>query len=79
MDTDATFAACTLSSLRSRPNAVTVDSAMVNISRIGGPALAGVLITTVGYGWAALAAAAFGFLAPPVGPRSARFTDASGG
>lgn len=34
------------------PNAVTVYSAMVNISRVGGPALAGVLITTVGYGWA---------------------------
>ncbi|HVV35658.1 MAG TPA: MFS transporter [Acidimicrobiales bacterium] len=33
-------------------NAVTVYSAMVNISRIGGPALAGVLIVTVGYGWA---------------------------
>lgn len=34
------------------PNAITVYSAMVNLSRIGGPALAGVLITTVGYGWA---------------------------
>lgn len=33
------------------PNAVTVYSAMVNISRIAGPALAGVLIVTVGYGW----------------------------
>lgn len=33
-------------------NAVTVYSAMVNISRVGGPALAGLLITTVGYGWA---------------------------
>ena len=33
------------------PNAVTVYSAMVNIARIGGPALAGLLIVTVGYGW----------------------------
>lgn len=33
------------------PNAVTVYSAMVNISRIAGPALAGALIVTVGYGW----------------------------
>jgi MFS family permease len=33
------------------PNAVTVYSAMVNISRIVGPALAGLLIVTVGYGW----------------------------
>jgi MFS family permease len=32
-------------------NAVTVYSAMVNISRILGPAIAGVLIVTVGYGW----------------------------
>ena len=34
------------------PNAVTLYSAMVNISRIAGPALAGALIVTVGYGWA---------------------------
>jgi len=33
------------------PNAVTLYSAMVNLSRIVGPALAGVLIVTVGYGW----------------------------
>ena len=33
------------------PNAVTLYSAMVNISRIVGPAIAGVLIVTVGYGW----------------------------
>jgi MFS family permease len=33
------------------PNAVTLYSAMVNISRVVGPALAGVLIVTVGYGW----------------------------
>ncbi len=33
------------------PNAVTLYSAMVNISRLVGPALAGVLIATVGYGW----------------------------
>ena len=33
------------------PNAVTLYSAMVNISRIVGPAIAGLLIVTVGYGW----------------------------
>jgi MFS family permease len=33
------------------PNAVTLYSAMVNISRILGPAIAGALIVTVGYGW----------------------------
>ncbi|HEX3542325.1 MAG TPA: MFS transporter [Acidimicrobiales bacterium] len=33
------------------PNAVTLYSAMVNMSRIVGPAIAGVLIVTVGYGW----------------------------
>ncbi|MCU1396441.1 MAG: hypothetical protein JWM34_4869 [Ilumatobacteraceae bacterium] len=33
------------------PNAVTIYSAMVNISRIAGPAIAGVLVVTVGYGW----------------------------
>ncbi len=33
------------------PNAVTLYSAMVNLSRVIGPALAGVLIVTVGYGW----------------------------
>jgi MFS family permease len=33
------------------PNAITLYSAMVNISRIFGPALAGLLIVTVGYGW----------------------------
>jgi MFS family permease len=33
------------------PNAVTLYSAMVNISRIAGPAIAGGLIVTVGYGW----------------------------
>jgi MFS family permease len=33
------------------PNAVTLYSAMVNIARIAGPAIAGVLIVTVGYGW----------------------------
>jgi MFS family permease len=32
-------------------NAVTLYSAMVNISRIAGPAIAGVLIVTAGYGW----------------------------
>ena len=33
------------------PNAVTLYSAMVNIARIAGPAAAGLLIVTVGYGW----------------------------
>ncbi len=33
------------------PNAVTLYSAMVNIARIVGPAIAGLLIVTVGYGW----------------------------
>ncbi len=33
------------------PNAVTLYSAMVNISRIAGPLIAGLLIGTVGYGW----------------------------
>src|SRR5262249_12654465 len=34
-----------------RPNAVALYSAVVNASRIFGPALAGVLVVTVGYGW----------------------------
>lgn len=33
------------------PNAVTLYSAMVNISRIAGPLLAGALIVSFGYGW----------------------------
>jgi MFS family permease len=33
------------------PNAVTLYSAMVNVSRIAGPVIAGALIVTVGYGW----------------------------
>ena len=33
------------------PNAVVLYSAIVNLSRMFGPALAGFLITTVGYGW----------------------------
>lgn len=33
------------------PNAVVLYSTIVNLSRIFGPALAGLLITTVGYGW----------------------------
>jgi MFS family permease len=32
-------------------NAVTLYSAMVNLSRIAGPALGGLLIVTLGYGW----------------------------
>lgn len=34
------------------PNAVVLYSTIVNTSRLFGPALAGLLITTVGYGWA---------------------------
>ena len=34
-----------------RPNAVALYSAIVNASRIFGPALAGVLVVSVGYGW----------------------------
>ena len=34
-----------------RPNAIALYSAIVNASRIFGPALAGVLVVTVGYGW----------------------------
>lgn len=33
-------------------NAVALYSAMVNLSRVVGPALAGVLVTTLGFGWA---------------------------
>ncbi len=33
------------------PNAVTLYSAMVNLSRIAGPAIAGLLVVSVGYGW----------------------------
>ena len=33
------------------PNAVTLYSAMINISRIVGPLIAGVLVVSVGYGW----------------------------
>lgn len=33
------------------PNAVVIYSTIVNLSRIIGPALAGVLVLTVGYGW----------------------------
>ncbi|MFC4241756.1 MFS transporter [Gryllotalpicola reticulitermitis] len=32
-------------------NAVTLYSSMVNLSRIAGPAIAGVLVTTLGFGW----------------------------
>lgn len=39
---------------RDVPNAVVLYSAIVNTSRILGPALAGVLVTTAGYGWAFL-------------------------
>ena len=33
------------------PNAVVLYSTIVNVSRIFGPALAGLLVVTVGYGW----------------------------
>ena len=33
------------------PNAVVLYSATVNVSRIFGPALAGLLVVTLGYGW----------------------------
>jgi len=33
------------------PNAVTLYSAMNSMARIAGPAIAGLLIVTVGYGW----------------------------
>jgi MFS family permease len=36
-------------------NAVSLNSALMTSSRVVGPALAGLLITTVGYGWAFLA------------------------
>jgi MFS family permease len=36
-------------------NAVSLNSAMMTSSRVVGPALAGLLVTTVGYGWAFLA------------------------
>jgi MFS family permease len=36
---------------KDRPNAVALYSAIVNASRVLGPALAGVLVVTVGYGW----------------------------
>jgi len=37
------------------PNAVSLNSALMTSSRVIGPALAGLLITTVGFGWAFLA------------------------
>jgi MFS family permease len=40
------------------PNAVTLYSAMNSIARIIGPALAGLLIVTIGYGWAFMVDAA---------------------
>jgi MFS family permease len=33
------------------PNAVVLHSSLINLSRMFGPALAGLLVTTVGYGW----------------------------
>ncbi len=36
------------------PNAIALNSLLINSSRIIGPALAGVLVTTAGYGWAFL-------------------------
>lgn len=37
------------------PNAVSLNSALMTSSRVVGPALAGLLITTVGFGWAFMA------------------------
>jgi MFS family permease len=34
-----------------RANAVALNSALMNVSRVFGPALAGLLVVTVGYGW----------------------------
>jgi predicted MFS family arabinose efflux permease len=46
-----------------RPNAVALYSAIVNSSRIFGPALAGVLVVTVGFGWCfAIDAASYVFV-----------------
>ena len=36
---------------RDLPNAVSLNSAVMTSSRVVGPALAGLLITTVGFGW----------------------------
>lgn len=44
------------------PNAVVLYSTVVNVSRIFGPALAGLLVVTVGYGWC-FAADAMSYLA----------------
>lgn len=44
------------------PNAIALNSMVINTSRIIGPALAGVLVTTAGYGWAFLLDA-FSYLA----------------
>ena len=45
------------------PNAVTLYSALVNASRIVGPALAGLLIVSVGFGWAfTVDAVSYGFV-----------------
>ncbi|MFM7059931.1 MAG: MFS transporter [Actinomycetes bacterium] len=54
------------------PNAVSLNSALMTASRILGPALAGLAVTTVGYGWAFVAdgvsylavLAAFGLMRP---------------
>jgi len=51
-----------------RPNAVALYSAIVNASRIFGPALAGVLVVTVGYGWCfAVDAASYVFVLVALG------------
>ena len=45
------------------PNAVALYSAIVNTSRVVGPALAGLLVVTVGYGWCfAIDAASYSFV-----------------
>lgn len=38
--------------LRDVPNAVSLNTALVNLARVFGPAIAGLLVTTIGYGWA---------------------------
>ena len=46
-------------------NAVTLNSVMVNVARAIGPAVAGILIATVGSGWCFLInAVSFGFVLP---------------
>src|SRR5437764_14630560 len=52
-------------------NAVTLNSALMTSSRIFGPALAGVLVVTAGYGWA-FTLDAISYLAVLAGPWARR-------